>query len=239
LAFVCILVTFSRASWIGWGFLVLISGILYGRTLVWLDLIALLPGALLLVFTSTIPPKTLMVQQQATSVIQGQTNTLSMVGERVGSTPQIRSRILTGYAGLRMFAEKPIWGWGYQTYDLHAKKFLKPVGSLKITKYDERATSHNTFITILAETGVLGLFLYTFPLAWWTFLAVRNRHVYMASLYSNSFMNSSFFMILWANLAFILIISHAMDIRFFHFTQVQVWLILGLISNLIQPDSDS
>jgi O-antigen ligase len=235
-----IVLTFSRTSWIGLVFLLLITFIVYGRGLVKLDLIGLLPGVLLLAIIFAFPPNTLEEQRKAFSNTLLPSNTMQMTGNRITSPSQIRSRILTGYAGIRMFSERPIWGWGYETYNLHAKKFVKPVGSLKATEYEkERAPSHNTFITMLAETGVLGLLLYTFPFAWWGFLAVRNRHLYVVSLPSKSFLDFRFFIILWTNLAFIFLISQSIDIRFFPFSLVQIWLILGLLSNLIQPDNGS
>jgi O-antigen ligase len=244
LSIVCIWLTFSRTSWISLVFLLLITGVLYRKSFVRLDLISLVPSLLLLIVTFAIPPTILREQKKVTPEVTAlpmdQANTLRMVYERIASSSQIRSRILTGYAGLRMFAEKPILGWGYETYILHAKKFVAPIGSWKISEYEsQRAPSHNTFITILAETGVLGLFLYTFPLAWWGLSAVRNRHLYMESRHNKSFLNFRFFIVLWANLALILLISQSIDIRFFPFTLVQIWFILGLISNLIQPDSES
>ncbi len=162
-------------------------------------------------------------------------NTARLLDARIASTSQIRSRIITGYAGLRMFAEKPVGGWGYETYDIHARRFVKPLGSLKVTAYEmERAPSHNTFITILAETGAPGLILYTFPLAWWALAAFRKRRS-LRSLPGDPFVNSRFQGMLWASLAFILLVGQSIDLRFFPFTLVEIWLLLGLIANQVRP----
>jgi len=234
LGWVCILLTFQRASWFALLLVVVIAVMLYARAVLPFDSIGLLTGAVLLIFTLTIPPEVLRKQANMPGTAQREVSTLNMVNERIHSTSQIRSRIVTGHSGIRMFIEKPLLGWGYETYNLHSRRFVGPVGSLKITEYERRATSHNTSITLLAETGLIGFFLYLFPLGWWLILTIRNRSRLLTSLASGQFLNSRFFGMLWVNLGYILIISQFFDIRFFPLTLVQIWLILGLISNFVQ-----
>ena len=215
LAMVSIFFSYSRASWLAAMTVLIVLACLYTRSF----LLFVLPG--------------LVMWGSLLMVVDGQENSYAV--KRLNTSDTVRSRIITNMAGLKMFGEKPIFGWGYGSYDLHDWKFMKQIGSFKPTTWEkEEATSHNTYLTILAETGIMGFLLYTVPLWWWFILTVRAWPRLPKGLPAEGFAGWRFFLMLWANLLFILLISQAIDIRFFPFILVQMWFVLGLIANTVE-----
>jgi len=82
----------------------------------------------------------------------------------------------------------------------------------------------------LAETGVVGLLLYVFPLLWWFGLTVRKfRHIPVGGFWDRRLL-----VLMWAFILFYALITQFFDIRFFWFTQGTVWLTLGLVALTLQ-----
>ena len=162
------------------------------------------------------------------------TQELSSVARRIETLQTVGNRVISGYAGTKMFLEKPVLGWGYGSYDLHDSSFIEQVGGFKPSEWDlKEGTSHNTFLTILAETGMVGLCLYAFTLGWWLLLTIKIWLRLPGSPSDGKFLDRRFLAMLWANIVFIMAAGQFVDIRFFPFTLVQVWLILGLIANMV------
>jgi len=214
LAIVSIFYSYSRASWLAAMTVLIILACLHTRSF----LLFVLPG--------------LVIWGSLLMMVDGQEDSYAV--KRLNTSDTVRSRIITNMAGLKMFGKKPIFGWGYGSYDLHDWRFMEQIGSFKPTTWErEEATSHNTYLTILAETGIMGFLLYTVPLWWWFILTVKAWPRLPKGLPEEGFAGWRFFVMLWANLLFILLISQSIDIRFFPFTLVQMWLILGLIANMV------
>jgi O-antigen ligase len=71
------------------------------------------------------------------------------------------SRLPVVLASLRMFEAKPVAGWGYGNFDLYDRQFQGRVGDLFVPDKDH--ASHNLYLTILAEQGLIGILLYLGP----------------------------------------------------------------------------
>ncbi len=69
-------------------------------------------------------------------------------------------RLITGAKSLGMIDRKPLFGWGYGRYDFFDENFRVQIGNI-VNENDK--TSHNTFLTVMAEQGIPALLLYLFP----------------------------------------------------------------------------
>ena len=78
-------------------------------------------------------------------------------GERVMSAKPIESRILVAHNAMAMIKDKPVFGFGINNFDFY--KWDYPVSVPGIEGYIG-PTSHNTFLTILVEVGLLGVIPY-------------------------------------------------------------------------------
>lgn len=223
-AFTGVFLTFSRASWLG-GLLALgILAAAYGRRLA-------LPGvaiALSVLALSRAPggragPAT--PSPTATSPTKGAGR---YAIERVKTTWSISDRIALDAAGLKMFLKKPLFGWGFGTYDRHARGFVTKVGPIVPSDWaTQEAASHCTHLSILAEMGLLGYGLLIFPVVWLaaaTFSGQRRLR------------QDPRLVGLWAIVAFLAVVSLLVDLRYVAPSLGLAWLVLGLIGVRLEAD---
>jgi O-antigen ligase len=86
--------------------------------------------------------------------------------ERLGVTETVRTRDAIRHESLELFREKPLFGWGYNTFN--QVKLTLPSRDPGL----ERETSHDTFLTVLVELGMVGLALFVLPWAVITYRVV-------------------------------------------------------------------
>jgi O-antigen ligase len=86
-----------------------------------------------------------------------------LVSEQSAESALTRLPVL--YASIRMFQSKPLFGWGYEQFDRFDRAFQGRVGNLISPEKD--FGSHNLYLTILAEQGVVGLILFLGPAVYW------------------------------------------------------------------------
>jgi len=131
-----------------------------------------------------------------------------------------------------MIERKPFFGWGYDTYDLYDEQFKTRVANLAT---DQQKTSHNTFLTLMAEQGVPALVLYFLPIIWWLMLS---RKVWRR-LPERGFQNWCWLVMLWFLIVDHLTVSSFMDmLRFNLFGTTVFWMALGLIASLVYSHLD-
>jgi O-antigen ligase len=145
--------TLSRAAWLA--ALIVLAGLL------WLH-----PRALAKAAFAMVPVVLLVIS----------TGVLGITGEGVSrrlysdaSEESALSRLPVVVASVRMFEARPITGWGYNRFDDYDQEFQEGITGLFVPTKDH--ASHNLYLTILAEQGLVGLSFYLGPaliLAWRT-----------------------------------------------------------------------
>jgi len=148
---ISVFLSFSRASWLG-GVVVLIGlAFLYPNFIIRMSttlvIISLLFGAVISVRFSWV---------------------FDWANERLYSeqaTNSALSRLPVFYAAVRMFAEKPVFGWGYGNFDLYDRQYQAQIEGL--VGDDKDHASHNFFLTLIAEQGAVGFLLFTGPVFYW------------------------------------------------------------------------
>jgi O-antigen ligase len=158
---------------------------------------------------------------------------LKFAQQRLSNTHTAEDRIIQVFGSLRMFLAKPVLGWGYRNYDLHMKQFKTRVGNIPI---QIKSTSHNTFLTILAEQGLIGFVLYMIPLICFGILTLRRWQ----KISPHSYLGRDWLVTLWLFLLFHFTVNNFVDmIRFHAFGNTTWWLGLGLIANALRSSSIS
>jgi len=204
-----VFISFSRASWLA-GILISLGLVyLYPKFMLKISLIVLplLVGLLGLIFTSQI----------------------QWARERLYSAEAERSalsRLPVMYAAYRMFEAKPFFGWGYGNFDLYDRPFQGRVAELSNDNKDH--ASHNLYLTVIAEQGLIGLALFIGPVVWLLVKSVRR----LPQLPESGFWNRKLLIILW-----LVIISHIVVNNFANMRVVfglgMWWITLGFIANLV------
>jgi len=145
--------------------------------------------------------------------------------QRFGDRVNVEGRADIQDVSLAAAAEKPIFGWGYGSFDT-AK--LTSSGSFDArVKGSLESTSHNTFLTVLVELGGLGLALMLVPwlvIMAWGVAAVRRR------------VENAWFLVGCMGAVLVWGITAATtDQKYFSFVNLLPWLLLGAIRR-VQSD---
>jgi len=96
---------------------------------------------------------------------------VSLSINRFGDANPVYDRLVVFDAMAQMFSERPLLGWGYESLDQHIQPFYRRVGEAYISS--RMVTSHNTYMTVLTELGLVGFIFYMFPVVWWFVLSIR------------------------------------------------------------------
>jgi O-antigen ligase len=204
-----IFLSFERSSWLGGIFVVLGLLVIYPKPMLRFG----------------IPFIVIMMILSATVF----SNQIAFAYTRIQEERTINERLVIYDALLQMIERKPIFGWGYDTVDRYSSQFFRQVGNTPILyKY---ITSHNTYLTIMAELGLVGFLLYIFPLIYWLIKSFQA----WPRLPATGPLNRLLLIVLWLVVLHMFIVSNFMDMRFFPLSLGLWWLTLGLIANFVSP----
>ena len=97
----------------------------------------------------------------------GHISSTTVYKNRLGNAGTVEPRVALSDVALHLFRQRPIFGYGYATFDQAKLNVPVPPGD---TGTVSTLTSHDTYLTILAESGVVGLALLVVP---WIAIAFR------------------------------------------------------------------
>ena len=205
IGFIMVLATLSRASWLAGFFVALGLMALYPKHLrraySWLAIVALIV---------------------AVSGVVGQQ--LSVAQDRVNSSSSKESalsRLPQALASARMWRERPVFGFGYGTFEQFDRQFQGEIAGY-IPEHDQ--ASHNVYLTVAAEQGTVGLLLYLGPLVGAALVSVRA----WSRMPRDGFWSQKFLAVLSLGIASHVIVNNFANVRN-AFGLGQYWVNLGLI----------
>lgn len=207
-------ISFSRAGWLA-------------MSLVLAGLFFMYPKGVLRSFLVLLPVVVLL----AAGPLAGQ---VQWAGERLNSEESdasALSRLPTFMASVRMFQAKPLFGWGYENFNRYDFQFYRRVGDL--VNPDKDHSSHNFFLTLLAEQGLVGFFLFLFPFGYWLSRSARVRKIMPA----NGLISSKYLGVLWLFLLAFLVINMFQSMRVVYALGL-MWITLGVIATLVDRFGD-
>jgi O-antigen ligase len=140
--------------------------------------------------------------------------------ERGAERTDVRVRAGLQDWSLQLAEQKPILGWGYGSFDrVKNTSELTAAGGISI-KYLLESTSHNSYLTMLVETGVIGLLLYALP-----FLILVGRAMARGAPSFDGWVIAGTL----ASLLVIALSGMTLDLRFFSFAQLLPWILLAIL----------
>lgn len=214
LALLCVFFTFSRGSWLG--ALVVLMGLisLYPKVVIRLTIAVTVCAVLVYLISSNILA-----------------SEVAFAGERLGYSNTVDARLVGNNASILMIEEKPWFGWGYGNYDFYNYQFKVRIFNI-VAGNDGGATSHNTYLTVMAELGVIAFLVYVFPLGYWLGLSFKTWR----RLPQDGFWSRNLLIMLWLLILDHIIVSNLMDmIRFNQFGTTVWWMAMGLVANMVYP----
>jgi O-antigen ligase len=144
---------------------------------------------------------------------------------RLTNQANVQGRVLLQDWSLRLAAEKPITGWGYESFDRvkNASDFsthgLPP-------SYVLNSTSHDSYLTVLVEYGAVGFLLLMLP---WAVLLVSGLRTLPREHEHQWLIVASV-----AATAVCVVTGATLDYRFFSFALMLPWVFLAMIRRVIE-----
>ncbi len=207
LSLLMIFLTFSRANWLAG--VVVVLGVLYAYRRSAAGIAAVVvPGAIVIL---------------ASGLLSGQ---LQFAQQRLDSGETALSRLPPAVAAVRMFEVKPLTGWGYENFDRYSLTFQSRVGNLVVPEKDH--ASHNLFLTLIAEQGIVGLVLFIGPMVVWLIRTRRNRRNFP----DTGFESRTLVIVLWLLVAAFVIVNN-FAVMHISSSLGMWWLALGMIASLV------
>jgi O-antigen ligase len=149
----------------------------------------------------------------------------SVYQQRIANGATVQTRVVIQQWSFKLARQKPVLGWGYGSFDRvkNSQMFLGTSGQNQIL--GRGSTSHDTFLTILVETGFVGLLLFLAP--WVVLLPKAFERIRTAKLQERWLLLVAFAVV------FVYALSAAtFDMRFFSYPEVLPFLALGLLRRL-------
>ena len=137
------------------------------------------------------------------------------------------SRLPVYVAAIRMFQEKPIMGWGYDNFDRYDRRYQARFGQL-VNPDEKDHTSHNVYLTMLAEQGLIGITAYLLPFAILFFRSLKTLpHLPKRGWFTDKMLISLWLVIL----SFFVVQNFAPMVVVFGMGLN--WIVMGLIANYV------
>lgn len=213
----CVLISFSRASWLGIGVVLLGVAYLYPKFVGRVAVLGLFVAALFGGFLLTRLDWAVRWANERLYSQEAQTSAFS--------------RVPVALAAVGMFEAKPILGWGYGNFDRFAPLFQGQIDIGNVVGDDRLHASHNFYLSLLAEQGLVGFLLFLSPIIYWL---IRTSRV-LRKMPSDGFWSRKLVLVLWLVLLNEVILINFANLRVV-FGWGLWWVVLGFLANVIHTE---
>ncbi len=214
-AFLAVFLSLSRGSWLGTG--VAVAGLifLYPRIVG-----SVAVGGMLIFGLLAVGP----LQEQ-----------VAYAAVRLDTESTIDDRFVTNEASIRMIADRPLEGFGFQNFERFDEAYKQRVGDIPLKI---GGSSHNTYLNLAVEMGLPAVALYFTPVIALALATLRMRRRLPAS----GMLSPPILLVLWLAIADQFVVSNFLEmIHAYAWGTSLWWLTLGLIAAVIdrvRQDSD-
>lgn len=149
-----VVLSFSRASWLGLLFGLMVFVIIRLRIrFTYIFVTALLAFSLIFAFWSDIMDNLEKNKQDSSANIASHISSITNISTDASNV----ERLNRWYCAVEMFSEKPLFGWGPGTYQFQYAPFqLKRMRTIISTNFGEVGNAHSEYLGPLAEQGLPG-----------------------------------------------------------------------------------
>jgi O-antigen ligase len=149
----------------------------------------------------------------------GRITSSTVYRERATNSVNVQVRAQLDKVSWKLAEKKPLLGWGYNSFDQAAASAgFAPVS---VDKNGRVTTSHNSFLTVLVNQGIIGLFLLLLP---WVFIPWRAFKDVAGRADLRWFTVGAL-----AALGAYFVAANTTDFKYFSFVPAIPWLLLGLL----------
>ncbi len=139
---------------------------------------------------------------------------------RLSEKQNVEARLVLQQISFKLIERRPLLGWGYDSFDRVKYDVTVPSGALPLSQALQ-STSHDTYLTMLVEYGVVGFGLFVLP---WVAIVVRSLARLRASARERWLVVG-----MLASILVLAINGATLDYRFYSFTPMLAWLSLAIL----------
>lgn len=144
---------------------------------------------------------------------------------RVANESPLRARMYITAQMLEMIKEKPIFGYGIGNLSYY--KNFHPVFVPGVKRAEQGSSSHNTFLTILVETGVVGFVTYMtilLAIGWqWFVTYIRSRD-------DDAGGGKQLLAVIGCSIICYLATAMVIDVRYAKYSEYLFWMLLAIVT---------
>ncbi|HEU5243433.1 MAG TPA: O-antigen ligase family protein [Gaiellaceae bacterium] len=146
--------------------------------------------------------------------------TSSVYQARVTQQQNIQARLVLQEVSIKLIEQKPLLGWGYDSFDRVKFDVSVPSPQLPLSQALQ-STSHDTYLTILVEYGAAGFAIFVLP---WIAILLRGL-----GRVRRPAADRWFLVAMLASVLLLAVNAATLDYRFFSFVPMLGWLSLALV----------
>jgi O-antigen ligase len=146
--------------------------------------------------------------------------TSSVYQSRVTQKQNIQARLVLQEVSIKLIKQKPLLGWGYDSFDRVKYDVVVPSPQLPLSQALQ-STSHDTYLTILVEYGAVGFAIFVLP-----WIAIFLRGVGRVRRLAP---DRWFVAAMLGSILLLAVNAATLDYRFFSFVPMLGWLSLALL----------
>lgn len=149
-----------------------------------------------------------------------QVRTSSVYQSRLTQKGNLEARLVLQEVSFKLIERKPFLGWGYDSFDRVKFDVNVQSGAFPLSQA-LKSTSHDTYLTIFVEYGVVGFALFVLP---WFAIGLRGLARVRAPAPDRWFLIA-----MLGSIVLLAINAATLDYRFFSFVPMLAWLALALL----------
>jgi O-antigen ligase len=146
--------------------------------------------------------------------------TSSVYQARITQKQNIQARLVLQEVSIKLIEQKPLLGWGYDSFDRVKYNVSVPSPQLPLSQA-LKSTSHDTYLTILVEYGAVGFAIFVLP---WLAIFLRGLGRVRKPAPDRWFLAA-----MLASIVLLAVNAATLDYRFFSFVPMLGWLSLALV----------
>jgi O-antigen ligase len=146
--------------------------------------------------------------------------TSSVYQSRITQQQNIQARLVLQEVSIKLIEQKPVLGWGYDSFDRVKYNVDVPSPQLPLSQALQ-STSHDTYLTILVEYGAIGFAIFVLP---WVVIFLRGVGRVRKLAPDRWFVAA-----MLASILLLAVNAATLDYRFFSFIPMLGWLSLALL----------
>jgi O-antigen ligase len=145
--------------------------------------------------------------------------TSTVYRQRITNSDNVQMRFQLQDWSLKLAEDKPLFGWGFNSFD--QAKSSAGFTAQDLQRFGTSSTSHNTYLTVLVDYGIIGLLLFVTP---WVAISWRTLKTAPARPDLRWFTVGAL-----AALVVYVVANNAGDFKYFSFVPAVPWVLLGLL----------